>query len=129
MSDVQRGGGPAGPLPFIYGHVDPTLFPATLLAEAATAALHEHSQAALNYNRALGASSLRAFLRAKLARDENLLIEPDEIMLTGRGVGRAGHGRPRLYPAGRHCAGRGAELSRGAGYHPRLSGQVGGRAA
>ncbi len=82
MSEMQGGSAPAGALPFIYGHVDPSLFPAEQLAAAAQEALIEHSQAALNYGPELGCAPLRAYLREKLARDEGLALEPAELMLT-----------------------------------------------
>jgi 2-aminoadipate transaminase len=82
MTDLQSGGGPVGALPFIYGHVDPALFPAEGLREAAALALARHHHSALNYGSSLGCSSLRALLRAKLERDEGLKLGEDELMLT-----------------------------------------------
>jgi len=82
MNDIQAGGGPAGALPFTYGHVDPAFFPAEQLAEAAGEALAQHSQSALNYGAELGCGALRAFLRQKLAREEGLELEPGELMIT-----------------------------------------------
>jgi 2-aminoadipate transaminase len=82
MTDLQSGGSRAGALPFIYGHVDPALFPAEQLREAASLALSRHHQAALNYGASLGCTPLRAFLRAKLEREEGLRLGDDELMLT-----------------------------------------------
>jgi DNA-binding transcriptional MocR family regulator len=81
MSDVQSGG-PAGMLPFIYGHVDPTLFPEEQLTEAAAEALARYPLSALSYGAALGCAPLRTFLRARLERDEGLELAPDELMIT-----------------------------------------------
>jgi len=83
MSDVQSGGGPAGALPFIYGHVDPAFFPVEQLKQAAAEALDLYSQSALNYGAELGCGPLRTFLREKFARDEGLALEPNELMITG----------------------------------------------
>jgi 2-aminoadipate transaminase len=82
MTDMQSGGGPAGVLPFIYGHVDPALFPGQQLKEAAALALSRHHLSALNYGASLGCTPLRASLRAKLERDEGLGLAEDQLMLT-----------------------------------------------
>ncbi len=82
MVDLQSDGSPAEALPFIYGHVDPALFPVEQLKEAASLALSRHHQSALNYGASLGCTPLRAFLRAKLEREEGLRLGEDEIMLT-----------------------------------------------
>ena len=82
MSDLQGGGGPAGSLPFIYGHVDPTLFPVGQLAKATAEALERHGQSALNYGSSLGCAPLRDYLRAKFAADEGLDLASDELMIT-----------------------------------------------
>lgn len=82
MTDVQTGGGRVGALPFHYGHVDPELFPAEELRQAAAVALARDQQSALNYGVSLGCRPLRAFLRARLQRDEGLEVAEDELMLT-----------------------------------------------
>jgi 2-aminoadipate transaminase len=82
MTELQSGGSPAGALPFIYGHVDPAFFPGEQLKEAAALALSSHDLSALNYGASLGCAPLRAFLRAKLGRDEGLMLAEDELMLT-----------------------------------------------
>lgn len=82
MSDIQNGGGPAAALPFIYGHVDPALNPVEQLRQASALALERDQQSALNYGSNLGCTSLRAFLRAKLQRDEGLALRDDHLMLT-----------------------------------------------
>ncbi len=81
--DIQSGGGPAGALPFIYGHVDPSLFPIEQLQAAADLALAQQGQAALNYGAERGCSALLDYLQAKFARDEGLELAEEELMLTG----------------------------------------------
>lgn len=87
MSDLQTGGGPPGALPFAYGHVDPALFPIEQLAEAAGEALAQHGQSALNYGAELGCGPLRDYLRSKLARDEGLALEPENLIITAGASG------------------------------------------
>jgi DNA-binding transcriptional MocR family regulator len=82
MSNLQGGAGSAGTLPFIYGHVDPTLFPVEKLAEASAVALKRYGRSALNYGASLGCAPLRDYLRAKIASDERLEIGPGELMIT-----------------------------------------------
>ncbi len=79
---VQAGGGPADALPFIYGHVDPTLFPIEHMQVAAEMALRQHGPQALNYGAEQGCASLLSYLRAKLRRDEGLSITAEHLMLT-----------------------------------------------
>ncbi len=82
MSDLQGGADSAGSLPFIYGHVDPTLFPVEKLAEASVVALQRYSRSALNYGSSLGCAPLREYLQAKYAFDEGLSLTPGELMIT-----------------------------------------------
>lgn len=81
-SEIQTGGGPAGALPFIYGHVDPTLFPIEQMQAAADKALHRYGPSALNYGAGRGCGLLLTYLQAKLARDEGLQVSDDGLMLT-----------------------------------------------
>jgi 2-aminoadipate transaminase len=81
-SDLQTVHGPAGALPFIYGHVDPTLFPIAHMQAAAQQALQEQGPRALNYGAERGCGSLLSYLQLKLARDEELEISDDSLMLT-----------------------------------------------
>jgi DNA-binding transcriptional MocR family regulator len=69
-------------VPFIYGHVDPTRFPVDQLISAATETLTYHSQQALNYGPAMGPEPLRGYLREKMAREEELVLAPEEIAIT-----------------------------------------------
>lgn len=87
MSDMQSGGGPAGALPFIYGHVDPAFFPVEQLQRAAVEALDRYSQSALNYGASIGCGPLREYLRAKFARDEGLKLDENQLMITGSASG------------------------------------------
>lgn len=87
MSDMQGGGGPAGSLPFTYGHVDPTLFPVDQLTEATAEALARFGQSALNYGASLGCLPLRDYLRTKFALDEGLDLAPNELMITAGASG------------------------------------------
>jgi 2-aminoadipate transaminase len=82
QSETQTGGGPEGALPFIYGHVDPALFPIEQMGSAAAEALEKYGKPALNYGVERGCGPLLAYLRDKFARDENLQIGADELVLT-----------------------------------------------
>jgi DNA-binding transcriptional MocR family regulator len=77
-----QGGGADGMMPFVYGHVDPALFPIEHLQQASRDALAVHGASALNYGAGLGFGELRTYLREKLNRDEGLGVETDELMLT-----------------------------------------------
>jgi 2-aminoadipate transaminase len=81
-SDVQAADAPAGALPFIYGHVDPTLFPIRQIEAAAAQALREYGPLALNYGEERGCGLLLAYLSKKLTRDEGTPIETDNLMLS-----------------------------------------------
>lgn len=85
--DLQTTSGPAGALPFIYGHVDPTLFPIEQMQAAADEALLKFGRLALNYGAERGCRHLLAYLQEKLARDERLEIHDECLMLT---VGASG---------------------------------------
>lgn len=85
--EMQSGGGPAGALPFIYGHVDPTLFPIDQMRAAADEALHRFGTSALNYGVESGCSRLLEFLQAKFALEEDIRVGADSLMLT---VGASG---------------------------------------
>jgi 2-aminoadipate transaminase len=86
-SELQTAHGPAGALPFIYGHVDPTLFPIEQMQAAAREALGQHGTMALNYGAEQGCGPLLSYLRTKLDRDEGLETRRDNLMLT---VGASG---------------------------------------
>ncbi len=86
-NELQAAQGPAGALPFIYGHVDPTLFPTEQIQTAAKEALAQRGTLALNYGAEPGCGPLLSFLQAKLARDEGLELRRDNLMLT---VGASG---------------------------------------
>ncbi len=77
-----QGGGADGMMPFVYGHVDPTLFPIEQLQQALREVLAVHGASALNYGAGRGYGELRAYLREKLSRDEGLGVETNELMLT-----------------------------------------------
>ncbi len=78
---LQSGSGPAGALPFIYGHVDPTLFPIEQLRAAADQALQTYGPLALNYGTERGCRPLLDYLQTKLTRDHGLPIQPDNLFL------------------------------------------------
>jgi len=80
-NEMQTGGGPSGALPFIYGHVDPTLFPIDQIQSAAEEALRQYGPLALNYGAERGCTPLLSYLLAKLARDEGLQAGADTLML------------------------------------------------
>ena len=85
--NMQTGGGPADALPFIYGHVDPTLIPIGQIQAAADEALRRYGAMALNYGVERGCGLLLAFLQDRLIRDERLQVDMDALMLT---VGASG---------------------------------------
>jgi DNA-binding transcriptional MocR family regulator len=86
-NEVQTGGGPAGALPFIYGHVDPTLFPIDQMQSAAQEALRHYGSMALNYGVERGCGLLLSYLQAKLARDEGEQVSDDNLVLTAGASG------------------------------------------
>jgi DNA-binding transcriptional MocR family regulator len=87
QSELQAAEGPAGMLPFIYGHVDPDLFPIDRLRAAAERALSDYGIRALNYGAERGSGPLLKYLVTKLARDEGLDLNEEDLMLT---VGASG---------------------------------------
>jgi 2-aminoadipate transaminase len=86
-SEMQTGSRLAGALPFIYGHVDPTLFPTDQMQAAAQQALRQYGPLALNYGAERGCGPLLTYLQAKLARDEGLQVSDDSLMLTAGASG------------------------------------------
>ena len=86
-SDLQTVHGPADAMPFIYGHVDPTLFPIDHMQAAAEQALQEQGPRALNYGAERGCGPLLSYLQLKLARDEGLEVNEDCLMLTAGASG------------------------------------------
>ena len=86
-SDLQTVHGPADAIPFIYGHVDPTLFPIDHMQAAAQQALQEQGPRALNYGAERGCGPLLSYLQLKLARDEGLEVNEDCLMLTAGASG------------------------------------------
>jgi DNA-binding transcriptional MocR family regulator len=82
QGELQMANGPAGALPFIYGHVDPTLFPIKQMQDAAEEALRRYGSLALNYGAERGCGHLLTYLQTKLARDEGLLVNNAGLMLT-----------------------------------------------
>jgi DNA-binding transcriptional MocR family regulator len=86
-NEAQTGSGPPGALPFIYGHVDPTLFPIEQMQAAAEMALRQYGPQALNYGVERGCGPLLAYLQAKLARDEGLQVSDEGLMLTAGASG------------------------------------------
>lgn len=86
-NQVQSGGGPSGALPFIYGHVNPTLFPIEQMQAAAQEALERYGHLALNYGPERGCNLLLDYLRAKISRDEGFELGPANLMLTSGASG------------------------------------------
>jgi 2-aminoadipate transaminase len=87
FSEVQSGGGPVGALPFIYGHVDPTLFPIEQVRAAADEALRQYGAMALNYGIERGCGLLLNYLQSKLARDEGIQVDDDRLALVAGASG------------------------------------------
>jgi DNA-binding transcriptional MocR family regulator len=81
LASVQAAG-PPGTISFIYGLPDPNTFPARELWHAAGQVLRERPEVALQYGPEQGYGPLIDYLREKLAREESLVIERPQIMLT-----------------------------------------------
>jgi 2-aminoadipate transaminase len=84
--ELQAGAGTEA-LPFIYGHVDPALFPIERLQQASLEALGRFGVPALNYGVERGCGPLLEYLQAKLAQGEGLEIEKGNLMLTAGASG------------------------------------------
>lgn len=82
LASVQAAG-PPGTISFNYGLPDPGTFPAGDLQRAASRALAQRPELALQYGPEQGYGPLIDYLREKLARDEGLNLRRPEIMLTG----------------------------------------------
>lgn len=85
-NELQAGTG-TEKLPFIYGHVDPSLFPIERLRKASQDALRRFGTQALNYGVEPGCGLLLEFIQARLARNEGLEIERGNLMLTAGASG------------------------------------------
>jgi 2-aminoadipate transaminase len=81
LASVQAAG-PPGTISFVYGLPDPATFPAEELRRAADEVLRERASVALQYGPQQGYGPLIDSLRTKIAREEDLLLERAQIMLT-----------------------------------------------
>ncbi len=82
LASVQAAG-PPGTISLIYGLPDPATFPADDLRRAADEVLHTRSTLALQYGPEQGYGPLIDYIRRKLASDEGLEVERQQIILTG----------------------------------------------
>lgn len=82
LASVQAAG-PPGTISFIYGLPDPATFPVERLRCAADEVLHARAELALQYGPEQGYGPLIDHLRKRLASEEGLQIERDNMMLTG----------------------------------------------
>jgi 2-aminoadipate transaminase len=82
LASVQAAG-PPGTISFIYGLPDPATFPVEDLRQAADRVLRERPELALQYGPEQGYGPLIDYLRAKLAREEGLVVVRPQIMLSG----------------------------------------------
>jgi 2-aminoadipate transaminase len=82
LAAVQAAG-PPGAISLIYGLPDPESFPAQDLRRAAGEVLRQRPELALQYGPEQGYGPLIDFLRARLAREEELDVERPQIMLCG----------------------------------------------
>ena len=80
LEGVQAGG-PAGAIPFVYGHPDPDLLPVEKIIAATERALRARGRLALQYGPEQGYGPLLDYLVAKVRRDEGLRITRANIML------------------------------------------------
>ena len=77
----MQAGGPAGAIPFVYGHPDPDLLPVEKIIAATERALRARGRLALQYGPEQGYGSLLDYLIGKVERDEELRISRADIML------------------------------------------------
>ena len=82
LASVQAAG-PPGTISFIYGLPDPATFPTDGLRRAADDVLSTRPELALQYGPEQGYGPLIDYLRRRLAREEDLKIEREHIMLGG----------------------------------------------
>ena len=80
LEGVQAGG-PAGAIPFVYGHPDPDLLPVEKIIAATERALRARGRLALQYGPEQGYGPLLDYLIGKVERDEGLRISRANIML------------------------------------------------
>jgi DNA-binding transcriptional MocR family regulator len=80
LEGVQAGG-PAGAIPFVYGHPDPDLLPVEKIITATEQALRARGRLALQYGPEQGYGPLLDYLTGKVERDEGLRISRANIML------------------------------------------------
>jgi 2-aminoadipate transaminase len=80
LEGVQAGG-PAGAIPFVYGHPDPDLLPVEKIITATEQALRARGRLALQYGPEQGYGPLLDYLIGKIERDEGLRISRANIML------------------------------------------------
>jgi 2-aminoadipate transaminase len=88
LEGVQAGGlrpepveGPAGAIPFVYGHPDPDLLPVEKIIAATERALRARGRLALQYGPEQGYGPLLDYLIGKVERDEGLRITRANVML------------------------------------------------
>ena len=82
LASVQAAG-PPGTISFVYGLPDPSTFPAEKLRSAADRVLSTRAELALQYGPEQGYGPLIDSLRHRLAREEDLHVEREHMMLTG----------------------------------------------
>jgi 2-aminoadipate transaminase len=82
LASVQAAG-PPGMISFIYGLPDPATVPIEELRSAADQVLCKRPELALQYGPEQGYGPLIDYLRSKLAREDDLVLERSWIMLTG----------------------------------------------
>ena len=80
LEGVQAGG-PAGAIPFVYGHPDADLLPVEKIIAAAELALRARGRLALQYGPEQGYGPLLDYLIGKVERDEGLRIARANVML------------------------------------------------
>jgi 2-aminoadipate transaminase len=70
---------------FIYGFPDPESLPAKTVADAAVRALETNGRWALQYGATTGVRPLVDVLLEKLARDQGIIAQPENVMITAGG--------------------------------------------
>ena len=78
----KAGGWPHAKYDFAVAYPDPDTLPLDGLADSLRAALHRDGKDLAFYPDAAGLHSLRVLLAEKLGRDRNMVVTPEDVVLT-----------------------------------------------
>jgi 2-aminoadipate transaminase len=82
IRDILKAAGQAHVISFAGGLPEPSLFPAQQLAQSAYRVLMNNGQEALQYTNTEGYLPLRTFIAARYSRQQKILIEPEQVLIT-----------------------------------------------